>query len=75
MEDQEKKNIRKAYIIIGVMLLISVLYASASANYMYLNVYIWFGLAYGMAGSALPPPHVTYLPPVCREWLSVFLLP
>jgi len=48
MEDQEKKNIRKAYIIIGVMLLLSVLYASASANYMYLNVYIWFGLAYGM---------------------------
>src|SRR5210317_88361 len=48
MEDQEKKNIRKAYIIIGVMLLISVLYASASSNYIYLNVYIWFGIAYGM---------------------------
>jgi uncharacterized membrane protein YedE/YeeE len=48
MEDQEKKNIRRAYIVIGVMLLISVLYASASANYLYLSVYIWFGLAYGM---------------------------
>ena len=48
MEDQAKKNIRKAYIVIGIMLLISVLYASASVNYLYLNVYIWFGLAYGM---------------------------
>jgi len=48
MEDQEKKNIRKAYVVIGVLLLISGLYASASSNYVYLNVYIWFGIAYGM---------------------------
>ena len=48
MEDQDKKNIRRAYIIIGVMLLITGLYASANAFYMYLSVYIWFGIAYGM---------------------------
>ena len=48
MEEQEKKNIRKAYIVTGVLLLISVLYATANTNYMYLNVYIWFGIAYGM---------------------------
>ena len=48
MEEQEKKNIRKAYIITGMLLLISVLYATANTNYMYLNVYIWFGIAYGM---------------------------
>ena len=48
MEDQEKKNTRKAYIVIGVLLLITALYASASSNYVYLNVYIWFGIAYGM---------------------------
>jgi len=45
---EEKKNALKAYIVIGAMLLITLLYASAHNYYMYVNVYIWFGIAYGM---------------------------
>ena len=48
MEEQEKKNVRRAFIVLGAMLLITILYASAHKYYMYLNVYIWFGVAYGM---------------------------
>ncbi len=45
---EEKKNALKAYLVIGAMLLISLLYAGAHQYYMYINVYIWFGIAYGM---------------------------
>ena len=45
---EEKKNALKAYMVIGAMLLVSLLYVNASHFYMYMNVYIWFGIAYGM---------------------------
>lgn len=45
---EEKKNALKAYMVIGAMLLISLLYVNVSHYYMYMNVYIWFGIAYGM---------------------------
>lgn len=45
---EEKKNALKAYMVIGAMLLITLLYANASHYYMYISVYIWFGIAYGM---------------------------
>jgi hypothetical protein len=43
-----KGNVRKAFMVTGALLLISALYASSNTYYMYLNVYIWFGVAYGM---------------------------
>ncbi len=43
-----KNNNSKALAVLGGMLLITLLYASAHKYYMYINVYIWFGLAYGM---------------------------
>lgn len=45
---EEKKNMLRAFIITGALLLISLLYWSANAYYLYLVVYIWFGVAYGM---------------------------
>jgi uncharacterized membrane protein YedE/YeeE len=45
---EEKKNAVWAYIILGALILISLVYASVDTYYMYLNVYIWFGVAYGM---------------------------
>jgi uncharacterized membrane protein YedE/YeeE len=48
MEDIEKNNIRHAYIITGVLLLITFMYRAVDVYYMYLVVYIWFGFAYGM---------------------------
>jgi uncharacterized membrane protein YedE/YeeE len=44
----EKKNQLKAFMITGLLILISLLYYKASVYYMYLVVYIWFGVAYGM---------------------------
>jgi len=45
---EEKKNQIKAFAVLGMMILISLLYYKANVYYMYLVVYIWFGLAYGM---------------------------
>ena len=50
MADQE--NNRKgqiwAFLITGILILISVLYYKTNVYYMYLVAYIWFGYAYGM---------------------------
>src|SRR5512143_1452780 len=45
---EEKKNQIKAFAVMGLMILISLLYYKADVYYMYLVVYIWFGIAYGM---------------------------
>ncbi|MBU0728852.1 MAG: YeeE/YedE family protein [Proteobacteria bacterium] len=45
---EENKNTTAAFIVTGALLLITALYAMADNNYMYLNVYIWFGVAYGL---------------------------
>jgi uncharacterized membrane protein YedE/YeeE len=46
--DIEKRNKLWAFILTGVLILISLLYYKANVYYMYLVVYIWFGVAYGM---------------------------
>lgn len=48
MENVEKRNKFWAFIITGILILISMLYYIANAYYLYLIVYIWFGFAYGM---------------------------
>ncbi|MCL5024622.1 MAG: YeeE/YedE family protein [Nitrospirae bacterium] len=50
MADQEnnKKGQIWAFIITGVLILISLLYYKANVYYIYLVVYIWFGFAYGL---------------------------
>jgi len=45
---EEKKNQIWAFAVMGLMMLISLLYYKANVYYMYLVVYIWFGIAYGM---------------------------
>jgi uncharacterized protein len=45
---EEKKNQIWAFVITGLMLLVSLIYYSVNVFYMYLIVYIWFGFAYGM---------------------------
>jgi uncharacterized membrane protein YedE/YeeE len=45
---EEKKNQIKAFAVLGLLVLISLLYYKANVFYMYLVVYIWFGVAYGM---------------------------
>jgi len=45
---EEKRNAMWAYLITGALMLISLIYAAADVYYMYLIVYIWFGVAYGM---------------------------
>jgi uncharacterized membrane protein YedE/YeeE len=44
----EKRNKIWAFILTGVLILISLLYYNANVYYMYLVVYIWFGVSYGM---------------------------
>lgn len=44
----EKKNQTWAFVLTGLLILISLLYYKANVFYMYLVVYIWFGVAYGM---------------------------
>lgn len=44
----EKRNKIWALILTGALLLISLLYYNANVYYLYLVVYIWFGVAYGM---------------------------
>ncbi|MFA4828183.1 MAG: YeeE/YedE family protein [Thermodesulfovibrionales bacterium] len=43
-----KKNQIWAFIITGIMILISLIYYKVNVYYMYLIAYIWFGFAYGM---------------------------
>ncbi len=45
---EEKRNQIWAFIITGILLLVTLLYYKANVYYMYLVVYIWFGYAYGM---------------------------
>lgn len=48
MENVEKRNQLWAFIVTGVLILISLLYYQANIYYIYLIVYIWFGFSYGM---------------------------
>ncbi|HDK81730.1 MAG TPA: YeeE/YedE family protein, partial [Nitrospirae bacterium] len=48
MEKDEKRNVLWAFIITGILILISITYYKVNVYYMYLIVYIWFGFAYGM---------------------------
>ena len=48
MENIEKRNKLWAFIVTGVLILISLIYYKANVYYIYLVVYIWFGFAYGM---------------------------
>jgi uncharacterized membrane protein YedE/YeeE len=45
---EEKRNQIWAFVVTGVMVVISLLYYEANVYYMYLVAYIWFGIAYGM---------------------------
>lgn len=45
---EEKRNQIWAFVVTGLMILISLLYYKANVYYMYLVAYIWFGIAYGM---------------------------
>jgi hypothetical protein len=44
----EKRNQIWAFVVTGLMILVSLLYYKANVYYMYLVAYIWFGIAYGM---------------------------
>ncbi len=44
----EKRNTIWAFIITGMLILVSFMYYRVNVYYMYLVVYIWFGVAYGM---------------------------
>jgi len=48
VENEERRNKLWAFIITGVLILISMLYYKVNVYYIYLIVYIWFGFAYGM---------------------------
>lgn len=48
MENVEKRNKLWAFIVTGIIALISLVYYKANVYYIYLVVYIWFGFAYGM---------------------------
>jgi hypothetical protein len=45
---EEKKNQVWAFIVTGMMLLVSAIYYSVNPFYIYVIAYIWFGFAYGM---------------------------
>jgi len=45
---EDKKNQIWAFIITGLMLLVSAIYYSLNVYYIYVIAYIWFGFAYGM---------------------------
>jgi len=47
-QDNNKKGQVWAFLITGILILISVMYYKANVYYMYLVAYIWFGFAYGM---------------------------
>ncbi|GAB4389599.1 MAG: hypothetical protein Kow0025_15940 [Thermodesulfovibrionales bacterium] len=46
--DIDKRNKVWAFLIVGFLILISLLYYSVDTAYMYLITYIWFGVAYGL---------------------------
>ena len=46
--DIEKRNKLWALIVTGALILISLIYIKANIYFLYLVVYIWFGVAYGM---------------------------
>lgn len=46
--NMEKRNQIWALLVMGILILISILYYHVNEYYMYLIVYIWFGVAYGM---------------------------
>lgn len=48
MENIEKRNRFWAFAVTGILILISLIYYKANVYYIYLTVYIWFGVAYGM---------------------------
>jgi len=48
LENIEKRNKLWAFIVTGILILISLIYYRANIYYIYLVVYIWFGFAYGM---------------------------
>lgn len=48
MENEEKRNNMWAFLITGLLVLISLIYYNANVYYIYLIVYIWFGFAYGL---------------------------
>jgi uncharacterized membrane protein YedE/YeeE len=48
VENIEKRNQLWAFIVTGALILISLLYLKANIYYIYVTVYIWFGVAYGM---------------------------
>jgi len=48
VETTDRKGLYWAFFILGLLALISLGYAQIHAYYMYLVVYIWFGVAYGM---------------------------
>lgn len=45
---EEKRNQIWAFVVTGLLVLVSLAYYKANVYYMYLVVYIWFGIAYGM---------------------------
>jgi uncharacterized membrane protein YedE/YeeE len=45
---EEKRNQMWAFVIMGALIFISLLYYKTNVYYAYLVVYIWFGVAYGM---------------------------
>lgn len=45
---EEKKNQVWAFIIVGLLVLVSLIYYKVNTYYLYTIVYIWFGFAYGM---------------------------
>ncbi len=46
--DNSKKNQIWAFLITGILILVSLMYYKANVYYMYVVAYMWFGLAYGM---------------------------
>ncbi len=48
MENIEKRNKLWAFIVTGILIVISMMYYKANVYYIYLIVYIWFGFSYGM---------------------------
>ncbi len=48
VDTTEKRNQIWAFLITGILILISILYYKVNVYYIYLIVYIWFGFAYGI---------------------------
>src|SRR4030067_1894923 len=48
VDKTERRNQVWAFIIIGMLVLVSLIYYKVNTYYLYTIVYIWFGFAYGM---------------------------